>query len=150
MFVDNNDKTLNMFCTRCLQFSSILASKMMNNCSFQYLVCKNDNVLVNEIAPIAFSHNEDFAIVHVNHVLMLFLHMHHAYYDSFLDANGDMQLKRCIMMDDVFIYHAHTLFALSMVCVGANNTMSTSMEHQLTKRALECIIEVSSRSNPAL
>src|SRR3954465_10987917 len=81
---------------------------------------------------------------------MFFLHMHHAYYDSFLDANGDVQLKRCIMMDDVFIYHAHTLFALSMVCVGANTTMSTLKEHELRKRALEIMIEVSSRSNPAL
>src|SRR3954447_1884682 len=56
MFVDNNDKTLNMFGTICLQYSSILASKMMKKCSFQCLVCKNDNLLVNEIAPIAFSH----------------------------------------------------------------------------------------------
>src|SRR3954469_9800735 len=74
IFVDNNDKTLNMFCTRCLQYSSILASKMMNNCSFQCLVWNKVNVLVNEIAPIAFSHKEDFTIVHVNHVPMLFLH----------------------------------------------------------------------------
>src|SRR3954449_11155187 len=106
----------------------------VNNCSFQCLVCKNYNVLLNEIAPIAFSHNEDFAIVHVNHVLMLLLHMHHAYYDSFLDANGDVQLKRCIMMDDAFIYHAHTWFALSMVCVGTRKTMSTSIEHEVRKR----------------
>src|SRR3954465_13372465 len=94
MFVDNNNKTLNMLCTRCLQYSSILASKMMNNCSFQCLVCNKVNELVNEFAPIKFSHIEDFAIVHVNHVPMLFLHMHHAYFHSFLDANGDVQLKK--------------------------------------------------------
>src|SRR3954462_12883251 len=76
--------------------------------------------------------------------------MHHAYFDSFLDANGDVQLKRCIMMDDVFIYHAHTLFVLYMVCVGTRKTMSTSIVHELTKRALESIIMVSSRSNLAL
>jgi hypothetical protein len=35
-----------------------------------------------------------------------------------LDANGDVPTKRYIMMDDVFIYHAHTLFLLSFVCVG--------------------------------
>src|SRR3954464_7068244 len=86
---DDNDKTLNMFCTGCLQYSSILASKMMNNCSFQCLVCNKVNVLVHEFTPIAFSHIEDFAIVHVNHVPMIFLHMHHSYFDSFLDANGD-------------------------------------------------------------
>src|SRR4051812_9914168 len=55
------------------------------------------------------------------------------YYDRFLDSNGDVQFKRCIMMDDVFIYHAHILFALYMVCVGANTTMSTSIEYELTK-----------------
>jgi hypothetical protein len=43
-------------------------------------------------------------------------------------------------MDDVFIYHAHTLFLLSLVCVGTRKTMSTSIEHELTKRALESII----------
>jgi hypothetical protein len=30
-FVDNKDKILNMFCTQCLQFSSINATKMLNN-----------------------------------------------------------------------------------------------------------------------
>jgi hypothetical protein len=52
------------------------------------------------------------------------------------------------MMDDVFIYHAHTLFLLSVVCVGTQTTTSTSVEHELAKRALESIILVSSNSNP--
>jgi hypothetical protein len=39
-FVDNKDKILNMFCAQCLQYSSINATQMLNNCSFQYLVCK--------------------------------------------------------------------------------------------------------------
>ena len=103
MFVDNNDTTLDMFCTRCLQYSHINASKMLNNCSFQCLVCKNVNVLVNEIAPIALSHNGDFAYIHVAHVPMHTLPTHHDYYDILLDANGDVHMKRCIMMDDVFI-----------------------------------------------
>jgi hypothetical protein len=54
------------------------------------------------------------------------------------------------MMDDVFIYHAHMFFALSIMCVGKRTTKSTSMEHELTKRALESMIHVSSRSNPTL
>ena len=50
-FLYNNDKTLNMFCAKCLQFSPINASKMFNNCSSQCLVCNNVNIIVNDIAP---------------------------------------------------------------------------------------------------
>ena len=49
-------------------------------------------------------------------------------------------MKWRIMMDDVFIYHAHTLFSLSNMWVGPNVYLSTSIEHELTKRALESII----------
>ena len=65
--------------------------------------------------------------------------------------NGDVPKRRCIMRDDVFIYHAHTIFLLSLVCVGTNGPMSTSIEHELTKRALESIHvdeESSSRTTP--
>src|SRR3954464_661647 len=54
------------------------------------------------------------------------------------------------MMDDVYFYHAHTFFLLHMMCVGTRTRMSTSVEHELTKRALDSIPQVSSRSNPAL
>ena len=50
-----------------------------------------------------------------------------------------MHKKRYIMMDDVFLYHAHTFFLLLMMCVGTKTPMSTSIEHELTKRALESI-----------
>ena len=145
---DDNDTTMNMLCTQCLNYSPIVASKMLNNCSFQCLVCNNVCMFANEIAPIAFSNFGEFS--HVEHVPISCLHFHHAYYNNLLDANGDVQIRRRIMMDDVFIYHAHTYFLLSMVCVGTRNPMSTSIEHELTKRALESIIQVSSRSNPAL
>ncbi len=148
--VDNNDKILNMFCAKCLQYSPISATKMLNTCSFQCLVCNDVNMLVNEIAPIALSNFGDFAYIHVEHVPMFTPHIHHIYYDALLNANGDVQKKWTIMMDDVFIYHAHTFFALPIVCVGTRMPMSTSIEHELTKRALESIIMVSSRSNPAL
>ncbi len=117
-FVDNNDTILNMFCEKCLQYSPISATKMLNTCSFQCLVCNDVNMLVNEIAPIALSHFGDFAYIHVEHVPMFTPHIHHIYYDKLLNANGDVQKKWCIMMDDVFIYHAHTFFALPIVCVG--------------------------------
>ena len=144
---DEND-TMNMLCPTCLNYSPIVASKMLNNCSFQCLVCNNVCMLANEIAPIAFSNFGEFS--HLEHVPISCLHFHHAYYNNLLDANGDVQIRRRIMMDDVFIYHAHTYFLLSMMCVGTRNPMSTSIEHELTKRALESIIQVSSRSNPAL
>src|SRR3954466_14034630 len=47
-----------------------------------------------------------------------------------------------------YTMHTHSLFCLW--CVGTCKTMSTSIEHELTKRAFESIIMVSSRSNPAL
>jgi hypothetical protein len=101
----------------------------------------------NEKAPIALPNNEDFAFAHDKHATTYILHTHHEYYNILLDANGDMSTKRCIMMDDVFVYHAHTLFLLSFVCVGTRKATSTSIEHELAKRALESIIHVSSNSN---
>ena len=101
-------------------------------------------MLVNEIAPIALSNFRDFAYVHDEHVHVFTPHIHHIYYDALLNANGDVQKKWTIMMDDVFIYHAHTFFALPIVCVGTRKTRSTSIEHELTKRALESMIQMSS------
>jgi hypothetical protein len=133
-----------MFCSKCLQYSHINATKMLNTCSFQCLVCHNVNILVNEIAPIALSNFGDFAYIHDEHVHVFTPHIHHIYYDALLNANGDVQKRWTIMMDDVFIYHAHTLFLLSNMCVGTQTPMSTSIEHELTKRALESMIQVSS------
>ena len=41
------------------------------------------------------------------------------------------------MMDDVFIYHAHTFLALFCACVGNLDIVSTSTSRELTIRALE-------------
>jgi hypothetical protein len=76
--------------------------------------------------------------------------IHHEYYNNLLKANGDMHKKWSIMRDDVFLYHAHTFFALPIACVGTRTLMSTLIEHELTKRALESIIQVSSSSNSTL
>jgi hypothetical protein len=116
-FVDNQDKILNMFCAQCLQYSSINATKMLNNCYFKCLVCNNVNTLDNETAPIALSTNEYFAFAHDKHVPKYTLHNHQEYYHISLDANGDVQIKRCIMMDDVFIYHAHIHYFCYLLCV---------------------------------
>ena len=50
-----------------------------------------------------------------------------------------------IMMDDVYIYHAHTIFPLSLFCVGTHVYSSTSQSQELTKRALESNDDLGSR-----
>lgn len=69
-----------------------------------------------EMAPIAFSTFGDISKCHDKHVPHL--HTHHAYFSNLIDTNGDVHKKRYVMMDDVFLYHAHTFFLLSMMCVG--------------------------------
>ena len=49
------------------------------------------------------------------------------------------------MMDDVYIYHAHTIFPLSLFCVGTHVYSSTSQSQELTKRALESNDDLGSR-----
>jgi hypothetical protein len=60
------DKMLDMFCATCLQCSPINATKVLNTFSFQCLVCKSVNMLVNEIAPIILSNFGDFALLFKN------------------------------------------------------------------------------------
>jgi len=60
-----------------------------------------------------------------------------SYYSCTCATNGYVQEKRTIMMDDVFIYHAHTLFVLLCACVGYLDLVSTSTSRELTIRALE-------------
>ena len=58
--IDNHDHVFRALCNKCLNYSPIVASKMLNNCSFKCLVCNNVAMLSNEIAPIAFSPFGDF------------------------------------------------------------------------------------------
>ena len=96
----------------------------------------NDGYIVTfEIAPIAFSSFGDFDPCHDKHAHHL--HTRHANFVYFIDANGDVHKRRYVMMDDVFLYNAHTFSLVSMMCVGTLKHMSTSTEHELTKRALE-------------
>src|SRR3989337_2555633 len=55
-----------------------------------------------------------------------------SYYSCTCSSNGYVQEKRTIMMDDVFIYHAHTFFALLCACVGYLDFISTSPSRELT------------------
>jgi hypothetical protein len=144
MFVNNHAIFFNMNYHECSTITPMVACNKINNCSFACFACNNnDHMVYNEIAPIAFSTCGYCNSCHDKHVPMNDLHFHRAH-NKLLDANGDVQRRRCIMMDDVFIYHAHTFFLLSMMCVGTRTIMSTSVEHELTKRALESIPHVSS------
>lgn len=101
----------------------------------------------NKIAPMAFSHTIGaFDIFHVKHVCLPSLHhlpsamniaIVASYYSWSCAPTGYVQEKRTIMMDDVFVYHAHTFFALLCVCVGCFDYMSTSTSRELTIQALE-------------
>ena len=124
---DCNDDKLN-----ANEISPPIACKMMNNCSLKCFACNDTYHMVdNEMAPIAFSIFGDSKLPHFG--FCNDMHIHHAHNMNLIDTNGDAQQRRCIMMDDVFIYHAHTLFSLSHMCVGPNVYVSTSIEHELTK-----------------
>ena len=131
--VDIDDISFRMLCPKCLHYSMILASKIVNNCSFLCLVCKHAHFIVNERAPIAFSILEDARLPHATNAPSCHTHTRHALHNTLIDTNGDVQKTWRIMMDDAFIYHAHTLFVLPIVCIGTRTTTSTSTEHELTK-----------------
>ena len=135
--VDNDDIGFRMLCPTCLQYSIILASKIVTNCSFLCLLCKNAYFIVHEMAPIAFSIFDDSKLPHTTNATSCHMHARHAFHKTLIDTNGDVHKTWHIMMDDVFIYHAHTLFVWPIVCIGTRTTFSTSTEHELTKRALE-------------
>ena len=109
--------------------------------------CNIDHSFHNEFAPIAFSHIfGDFDIFLMKHTCLTSLHhipsaMNIAIFASYSSrtcaSNGYVQEKRTIMMDDVFIYHAHMFFLLLCACVGYLDFVSTSTSRELTIRALE-------------
>ena len=120
--------------------SPCIASLMLDDLAC--IECNNNFSLSNEIAPIAFSHIfGDFDIFLVKHACLTSLHhipsaMNIASVASYSSrtcaSNGYVQEKRTIMMDDVFIYHAHTFFALFCACVGYLDFVSTSTSRELT------------------
>ena len=61
---DKDDISFRMLCPKCLHYSMIVASKIVNNCSFLCLVCKNAYFIVHEMAPIAFSLFDDHELPH--------------------------------------------------------------------------------------
>nr|XP_051180967.1 uncharacterized protein LOC127295098 [Lolium perenne] len=135
--VDNNDNiSFRMLCPKCLHHSMILASKIVNNCSFLCLVCKNAYFVVHEMAPIAFSIFDGHELPHAMNAPSCHMHHRHAFHTILIDTNGDVHKTWNIMMDDVFLYHAHTLFVFSFVCIRTRMTTSTATEHELTKRAI--------------
>ena len=88
----------------------------------------------------------DFDIFLVKHACLTSLHdipsamniaIVASYYSCTCASNVYVQEKRTIMMDDVFIYHAHTFFLLLCACVGYLDFVSTSASRELTIRDLE-------------
>ena len=108
-FVHTYDNPLGMLCYKCYTKSPIACNNL--DISFQCFACNDTyHAVHNEIAPIAFPIFGDFDKCHDKHVLMNNLHICHGYHNNLIDTNGDVHMKICIMMDDVFIYHAHTFF----------------------------------------
>ena len=90
-----------------------------------------------EMTPIVFSNFGDSQYPHFENATHIHMHIHQTHNMNFIDTNGDVQKGRYIMMDDVYLYHAHTFFSMCNLCVGSNEHLPTSIEHELTKRALE-------------
>jgi hypothetical protein len=142
---DNHYHALHMIHIASSHISPYVASLMLDD--LPCIECNDAFSLANEIAPVAFSRMiGDFDIFLVKHACLPSLHhMHSAmnikivasYYSCTFASNGYVQENRTIMMDDVFVYHAHTLFPLLCVCVGCFDYMSTSTSRDLTIRALE-------------
>jgi hypothetical protein len=136
---------LHMIDIECCHMSPYVASLMLDD--LPCIECNNAFSLANEIAPIAFSHILGaFDIFHVKHACLSSLHhmpsamsiaIVASYYSCTCDLNTNVQEKRTIMMDDVFIYRAHTFLALLCACVGSFDIVSTSTSRELTIRALE-------------
>ena len=73
----------------------------------------------------------------------MFLYHASNFFEHFLSyANSHVHIH--IMMDDVYIYHAHNFFGLCLFCVGTQEYLSTSQSHELTKRALESNVDLGS------
>ena len=110
---------MSMPCFECFHFSPIVACNMLNNFSFTCVVCNNVDILAYEIAPIAFSPCGDFSFSFMDLVPSFTLHSDHphiSYFPFDFGVVGVVQMKRRVMMDDVFIYRAHNFFLWCLVC----------------------------------
>ena len=133
---------MSMPCFECFYFSPIVACNILNNFSFTSVACNNVEMFDSEIAPIASSHIGDVSVSLIDLVPSFTLHSDYSHMSHFpidFGVFGDVQMKRHFMMDDVFIYHVHNFFLWIFVCIEPHAIMSTSIKHELTKRALESI-----------
>ena len=133
------DDILDMFPFVCLLDPPLVASSMLTNCSLHCLDCNNEHDFINEKDIMVYSHFGVLVFPHLEDVHMEFSYIDLAYalhYIYLSCANGVVN-KEGHVIDDVLRYHAHTYFAWSLLCEGTNGRPSTSMEHELTKRALE-------------
>ena len=101
-----DDDATYMLCPRCFYFSPIIASKMLNNCSFKCLLCNDESLISYENAHIAFSKFGYFSFCHVENFSPSLLHIdqpHMSYIPFDFGVFGDVQMERCVIMDYAFM-----------------------------------------------
>ena len=104
-------------------------NKDMEQIFFRCCACDSAHKFQNEIAPIALSNFLGyFVFSHLEDVSMSCLHFDLAFamFSIYLCCANGVILKIGHVMDDVLNYHAHTLFAWSLIHVGNNGDMVTS------------------------
>ena len=69
--------------------------------------------------------------IHDDHYYYDICHVYTIYSLHIFCANGEVQEKRCLMMDDAFVYHAHTYFALFFACVGLECMVSVTYQRPM-------------------
>ena len=126
-------------------FSPIVACNMSNNCSFTCFACNDDKMINKEYAPIASSFYGDFSFYNVEHPQPFILHLDHShtsYFIFYFDVFGDVQMKLHFLLDDLFLYYKQNIFLWTFVSYGFRTPLSTAIEHELTKRAIDSIIKM--------
>src|SRR4051812_22557823 len=88
------------------------------------MVYSNFEVLV-------FPHLEDI------HMEFSYIDLAYALHLIYLCCANGVVKKEGNFIHDVLRYHAHTYFAWFLLCVGTYGQPSSSMEHELMKRALK-------------
>ena len=129
-----------MLCTHYCQTPPYVATLILEDFYMLYVECTNVLNLGYEVTPILFSHRlGDFDMarmmydcfpslhnMHDDHYCYAICHVYTIFSLPIFCANGELQEKRCVMMDDAFVYHAHTYFAIFCAFVGSECLVSVT------------------------
>src|SRR4051812_3395546 len=112
---------------------------MLTTCSFKCLVCNNPHEFTNEKDTMVYSNFGVLVFPHLEDVQLDFsyIDLACAYIWIYLCCANSVVSNQGHIIVDVLQYHAKKGFAWSLLSVDTNEQTSTSMEHELTKRALE-------------